>query len=90
MRLVIQARPLENRLITKHLRGIHNAWQFWFESVLVFTAQWLRSGGLRCSPLNAALYASGISEQDVFDTSNIGCYLPADSAVPRRRGDRLE
>ncbi|POC61269.1 hypothetical protein CRN32_03950 [Vibrio vulnificus] len=41
--------------ITKHLRGIHNAWQFWFELTLVFTAQWLRSGGLRCSPLNAAL-----------------------------------
>ncbi len=31
---------------------------------------------LRCSPLNRALYALGISEQDVFDTSNIGCYLP--------------
>ncbi len=28
------------------------------------------------APLNAALYALGISEQDVFDTSNIGCYLP--------------
>ncbi|EXJ39873.1 hypothetical protein D047_5106, partial [Vibrio parahaemolyticus VPTS-2010_2] len=22
----------------------------------MFTAQWFRSGGLRCSPLNAALY----------------------------------
>ncbi|OOQ67243.1 hypothetical protein BSR61_25400 [Vibrio parahaemolyticus] len=30
----------------------------------------------RRSPLNAALYALGVSEQDVFDTSNIGCYLP--------------
>ena len=30
----------------------------------------------RRSHLNAALYALGISEQDVFDTSNIGCYLP--------------
>ncbi|EGR0292772.1 hypothetical protein FMH10_23490 [Vibrio parahaemolyticus] len=45
--------------ITKHLRGIHNAWQFWFELTLVFTAQWLRSGGLRCSPLNAALGLRG-------------------------------
>ncbi|EGQ8107523.1 hypothetical protein I7096_004947 [Vibrio parahaemolyticus] len=44
--------------LTKHLRGIHNAWQFWFELALVFTAQWLRSGGLRCSPLNAALAQS--------------------------------
>ncbi|OEB84711.1 hypothetical protein BBM86_07585, partial [Vibrio parahaemolyticus] len=41
--------------LTKHSRGIHNAWQFWFELSLVFTAQWVRSGGLRCSPLNAAL-----------------------------------
>ncbi|MCG6489493.1 hypothetical protein K6U37_11020, partial [Vibrio parahaemolyticus] len=40
--------------------------------------------------LNAALYALGISEQDVFDTSNIGCYLPVILAVPRRRRDRLE
>ncbi|GAJ72451.1 hypothetical protein JCM18904_3277 [Vibrio sp. JCM 18904] len=44
--------------ITKHLRGIHNAWQFWFESALVFTAQWFSLGGMRCSPpLNAALVA---------------------------------
>ncbi|EGQ8047248.1 hypothetical protein HYO05_23075 [Vibrio parahaemolyticus] len=25
--------------LTKHSRGIHNAWQFWFESTLVFTVQ---------------------------------------------------
>ncbi len=31
---------------------------------------------LRYSHLSKALYALGISEQDVFDTSNIGCYLP--------------
>ncbi|TXM29089.1 DUF3265 domain-containing protein [Vibrio parahaemolyticus] len=31
--------------ITKRLRRIHNAWHFQFESVLVFTAQWLRLGG---------------------------------------------
>ncbi|TOL44717.1 hypothetical protein CGH96_24070, partial [Vibrio parahaemolyticus] len=48
-----------NWLITKHSRGIHNACQFWFELTLVFTAQWFRLGGLRCSPLNAALYAGG-------------------------------
>ncbi|EGR1879793.1 hypothetical protein D0D76_24235 [Vibrio parahaemolyticus] len=46
--------------ITKHSRGIHNAWQFWFELALVFTAQWFRSGGLRCSPLNAALYGRSL------------------------------
>ncbi|TNY67557.1 hypothetical protein CGK62_22750, partial [Vibrio parahaemolyticus] len=39
----------------KHSRGIHNAWQFWFELTLVFTAQWFSLGGMRCSPLNAAL-----------------------------------
>ena len=43
--------------ITKHSRGIHNAWQFWLESALVFTAQWFSLGGMRCSPLNAALCA---------------------------------
>ncbi|EGR2734283.1 acetyltransferase [Vibrio parahaemolyticus] len=43
--------------LTKHSRGIHNAWQFWFESALVFTAQWFSLGGIRCSPLNAALCA---------------------------------
>ncbi|MDP2576028.1 hypothetical protein Q8W40_27905, partial [Vibrio penaeicida] len=30
---------------TKRLRRIHNAWQFWFESALVFTAHWFRFGG---------------------------------------------
>ncbi|TNY65902.1 hypothetical protein CGK65_00465, partial [Vibrio parahaemolyticus] len=42
-----------------HSRGIHNAWQFWFELTLVFTAQWFSLGGMRCSPLNAALVAKG-------------------------------
>ncbi|EGR2993499.1 hypothetical protein DMV98_24300 [Vibrio parahaemolyticus] len=41
--------------LTKHSRGIHNAWQLWFELTLVFTAQCFRLGGMRCSPLNAAL-----------------------------------
>ncbi len=41
--------------ITKRLRRIPNAWHFRFDSALVFTAQWVRCGGLRCSPLNAAL-----------------------------------
>ncbi|NOJ02112.1 hypothetical protein F0240_20265, partial [Vibrio kanaloae] len=30
---------------TKRLRRIHNAWHFWFELALVFTAQWFRFGG---------------------------------------------
>ncbi len=42
--------------ITKHLRVIRNAWHFQFKSVLVFTVQWFRVGGKRCSLLNAALY----------------------------------
>ncbi|MDN3617165.1 hypothetical protein [Vibrio gallaecicus] len=41
--------------ITKHLRRIPNARHFRFASVSVFTAQYFRFGGLRCSPLNAAL-----------------------------------
>ncbi len=44
--------------ITKRLSRIRNAWHFWFGLALVFTAQWFRFGGRRCSPLNAALYAS--------------------------------
>ncbi|WP_080255294.1 hypothetical protein, partial [Vibrio parahaemolyticus] len=34
-----------------HSRGIHNAWQFWFELALVFTAQWFRTGGSVVHPL---------------------------------------
>ncbi|EMI4225532.1 hypothetical protein V6439_004768, partial [Vibrio parahaemolyticus] len=30
---------------------IHNAWQFWFELALVFTAQWFRLGGGVVHPL---------------------------------------
>ncbi len=41
--------------LTKRLRRIRNAWHFWFALDLVFTAQWFGVGGLRCSPLNAAL-----------------------------------
>ncbi|EGR1594324.1 acetyltransferase [Vibrio parahaemolyticus] len=41
--------------ITKRLRQIRNARHFRFESALVFTAQWFRLDGLRCSLLNAAL-----------------------------------
>ncbi|EGR2692156.1 acetyltransferase [Vibrio parahaemolyticus] len=44
--------------ITKRLRGILNARHFWIESALMFTAQWFRLGGRRCSPLNAALVAN--------------------------------
>ncbi|HAS6309402.1 TPA: hypothetical protein I7213_22270 [Vibrio vulnificus] len=43
--------------ITRRLRRIPNAWRFRFALNLVFTAQWFRLGGLRCSPLNAALCA---------------------------------
>ncbi len=44
--------------LTKRLRRIRNAWHFGFDSAFVFTAQWFRFGGLRCSPLNAALVAN--------------------------------
>ncbi|WP_353569237.1 hypothetical protein, partial [Vibrio parahaemolyticus] len=45
------------------LRGIHNAWQFWFESALVFTAQWFRLSGGVVHPLMRRyvyLYFSGL------------------------------
>ncbi|TOB56177.1 hypothetical protein, partial [Vibrio parahaemolyticus] len=35
-----------------------NAWQFWFESALVFTAQWFRLGGGVVHPLMRR-YATG-------------------------------
>ncbi len=44
--------------ITKHLRRIPNALHFWFASISVFTAQYFKFSGLRCSPLNAALVAN--------------------------------
>ncbi|EGQ9318456.1 DUF3265 domain-containing protein [Vibrio parahaemolyticus] len=34
-----------NKLITKRLRQIRNAWHFGFDSALVFTAQCFRCGG---------------------------------------------
>lgn len=37
--------PINRKNITKRLRRIHNACQFWYESALVFTAPWLRLGG---------------------------------------------
>ncbi|RZP67163.1 hypothetical protein D8T45_07710 [Vibrio vulnificus] len=53
--------------LTRRLRRTPNAWHFRFDSALVFTAQWFRCGGRRCSPLNAAL----CSFRDVIDeTSN--------------------
>ncbi|EGQ9702205.1 DUF3265 domain-containing protein [Vibrio kanaloae] len=36
---------LGNSQLTRRLRRIPNAWHFWFDSALVFTAQWFRSGG---------------------------------------------
>ncbi len=37
---------------------IQHAWQFWFELALVLTTQWFSLGGMRCSPLKAALVAN--------------------------------
>ncbi|ODZ41617.1 hypothetical protein BBN02_01955, partial [Vibrio parahaemolyticus] len=48
--------------ITKRSRGIPNARHFGFDSASVITAQWFRLGGLRCSPLNAALVANEKNE----------------------------
>ncbi|EKM29162.1 hypothetical protein VCHENC02_5004B, partial [Vibrio harveyi] len=49
--------------ITKRLRRIPNARHFRFDSDLVFTALWFKCGGLRCSPLNAALYVFESKEE---------------------------
>ncbi|MFL0967539.1 hypothetical protein ACJO2C_23800, partial [Vibrio parahaemolyticus] len=62
-------------VLTNSSRGIQHAWHFWYALVSVLKC-YAATSVLRASPLNWALYALGISEQDVFDTSNIGCYLP--------------
>ncbi len=49
--------------ITRRLRRIHNAWRFQFKLNLVFKVQWFRFGGLRCSPLNAALVSLSENHQ---------------------------
>ncbi|EGR0395087.1 hypothetical protein FHO69_22600 [Vibrio vulnificus] len=49
---------MEKLRLTRRLRRIHNAWRFQFKLSLVFKVQWFKFGGWRCSPLNAALYAS--------------------------------
>ncbi len=60
---------VDNRVITKHLRRIPNARHFWFTLASVFTAQCFRFGGLRCSPLNAALCFLG--ENDGIQARNL-------------------
>ncbi len=64
--------------LTKRLRRIHNAWRFQFKLNLVFKVQWLRFGGLRCSPLNAALEAIELTFMffHVYTFFGFG-YLPA-------------
>ncbi len=59
----------------KQFKQTLNARRFWFASGLVLPSN-AESEPVRFGLLNWALYALGISEQDVFDTSNIGCYLP--------------
>ncbi|EGR2288660.1 hypothetical protein D0815_24760 [Vibrio parahaemolyticus] len=59
-------------MLTKHLRRIPNARHFWFTLNLVFTVQYFKCSGLRCSPLNAALYVSDywlIFNKSKFSTS---------------------
>ncbi len=70
--------------ITSNLRGIHNAWQFWFESALVFTAQWFSLGGMRCSPLNAALARGWHQRLKVSDFIGFFSSLYTCSKVPFR------
>ncbi len=54
-------------MLTKRLRQIPNARHFRFALNLVFTEQCLKSGGLRCSLLNAALgFSAGNIEFEDF------------------------
>ncbi len=56
-------------MLTKRLRQIPNARHFRFALNLVFTEQCLKSGGLRCSLLNAAL---GFKEEVVSVDTTMG------------------
>ncbi|MDG2594851.1 hypothetical protein [Vibrio parahaemolyticus] len=70
--------------LTKHLRRIPNARHFGFASTSVFTAQYFKFGGLRCSPLNAALCDKakflGFSKFNHFGNSLFGFGKSAFSA----------
>ena len=59
-----------NKRITKRLRQIRNAWQFWFESALVFTAQCFMLGGSVAHYLTRR-YATRLN----FNISSISFYL---------------
>ncbi len=73
--ILVQVKRFKNSVLTNNLRVIRHAWHFYYALILVVKVV-CGSIVLRASHLNWALYALGISEQDVFDTSNIGCYLP--------------
>ncbi|HGS5826473.1 TPA: hypothetical protein ACMD08_004640, partial [Vibrio parahaemolyticus] len=74
--------------LTKHSRGIHNAWQFWFESALVFTAQWFSLGGMRCSPLNAALVANeeNAAKAECLELKSVCFWLGFRTSILNRSG----
>ncbi|KAB0460033.1 hypothetical protein F7Q89_18075 [Vibrio kanaloae] len=54
---------------TKHLRQTPNAWHFRFALNLVFTAQWFRFGGWRCSLLNTTLILWRIYGSSYYSTA---------------------
>ena len=58
LNFILFIEPIGKIRITKRLRRIPNAWHFWFTLNLMFTVQYFKSSGLRCSPLNAALSLS--------------------------------
>ncbi|MDF4345924.1 hypothetical protein P3386_24075, partial [Vibrio parahaemolyticus] len=56
----------------------------WFESALVFTAQWFSLGGMRCSPLNAALdHQSEIESSILFVYSCYDCTSSYELSMPQ-------
>ncbi len=62
---------LNPRQLTKHSRGIHNAWQFWFELTLVFMAQCFRLGGSVVHPLIGRYVKRGFIELRAFIKESI-------------------
>ena len=61
--------------ITKRLRQIRNARHFRFALNLVFTAQWFRLGGRRCSLLNAALAVQTLQVSNELIFNKIIAYI---------------
>ncbi len=75
-------------MLTKRLRQIPNARHFRFALNLVFTEQCLKSGGLRCSLLNAALVANeeNAAKAEYLELKSVCFWLVFRTSILNRSG----